>query len=87
MERKNLRSIDLSWCPIENVRVGAKLRLPKARRSSRLRGLGRSPRNRSDLEHFVAKLGRPTFGDLANLRFLTIKSISKGIFINKKLDL
>ena len=78
------------WGAYQNVRLGliasaeeAKLRLPKARSSSRLRGqgerrelpqrgLGQSPRNRSDFEHFMPKLS--TFWDLVNLRLLTIKS-------------
>src|SRR6218665_4157610 len=58
---------------------GAKLRLPKARSPSRLgglgkrlnlpqRGLGRSPRNRRDFEHFKPKWS--TFWDLGNLTFL-----------------
>src|SRR6218665_940731 len=62
---------------------GAKLPLLKAKNTSRLGGLGerrklpqwgmgRSPRNRSNFEHFMPKLG--TIWDLVNLRFLTIKS-------------
>src|SRR6218665_3789443 len=58
---------------------GAKLRLPKARSLSRLggmgecrklpqRGLGRSPRNRDDFEHFKPKYS--TFLDPGNLTFL-----------------
>ena len=56
---------------------GAKLLLLKVRSPSRLggleersklpqRGLGQSPRNRSDFEHFMPKLG--TFWDLVSLR-------------------
>src|SRR6218665_1856162 len=58
---------------------GAKLRLPKARSLSRLgdlgerrnlpqRGLGRSPRNQRDFEHFNPKWS--TFWDPVNLTFL-----------------
>ena len=57
---------------------GARLRLPKAGSTLRLgslgerrklpqQGLGRSPRNRSDFEHFMLKLG--PFLDLVNFRF------------------
>ena len=42
------------------------------RRKLLQRGLGRSLRNRSDIEHFRPKLG--TFWEFVNLRFLTIKS-------------
>ena len=59
---------------------GAKLRLPKARSPSRLgslgerrklpqRGLGRSPKNRVDFEHFKPKWS--TFWDPGNVTFLT----------------
>src|SRR6218665_1855345 len=58
---------------------GAKLQLPKARSPSRLgvlgesckfphRGLGRSPRNRHDFEHFKPEWS--TFWDPVNLTFL-----------------
>jgi len=61
---------------------GAKLRLPKARNPSRLgglrercklpqRGLGRSPRNRSNFEHFKSKWS--TFWDPVKLTCLNNK--------------
>jgi len=57
---------------------GAKLRLPKARSPYRLRGLGerrkllqwglgRSPRNRRNCEHFMPKWG--AFSDVVNFLF------------------
>src|SRR6218665_1418977 len=63
----------------QTLRKFGNVQAPKARSCDcrRQRGLpsgvwGRSPRNRSDFEHFMPKLG--TFWDLVNLRFLTIKS-------------
>src|SRR6218665_3230801 len=47
---------------------GATVRLPKARSPSRQGGLGRSPRNRRDFQHFKPKWS--TFWDPGNLTFL-----------------
>ena len=46
---------------LDLVKLGERRKLPQW-------GLGQIPRNKSDFEHFMPKLG--TFGDLVNLRFL-----------------
>ena len=80
LEGKNLRS--RSWDAYENdliipkARSSSRVGLLKGlvlggmgeRRKLPQQGLGRSPRNRSDFEHFMRKLG--PFWDLVNLRFI-----------------